>query len=160
MDYMEINGWKFYFHACFSAQVTSLAQEVLQLRVEKPHEYHKKKQTKLPAAIYKVVTEVIARDPLNPQFRQGGTLGDENRYWFRAKFLQQFRLFFRCSEQSKTIILGWVNDFGTLRAYESKNDAYKTFKRMLDAGHPPSDWEQLLRESTGESGFLFRAPFS
>jgi len=147
VDYMEINGWKFYFHACFSAQVTSLAQEVLQLRVEKPHEYHKKKQTKLPAAIYKVVTEVIARDPLN-------------RYWFRAKFLQQFRLFFRCSEQSKTIILGWVNDFGILRAYESKTDAYKTFKRMLDAGHPPSDWEQLLRESTGESGFLFQAPFS
>lgn len=160
MENMEINGWKFYFHSCFTAQVTSLAQEVLQLKTDKPEDYHKKKQTKLLAAIYKVVTEVIAADPLNPQFRQGATLGDENKYWFRAKFLQQFRLFFRCSEQSKTVILGWVNDFGTLRAYESKNDAYKTFKRMLDAGHPPGDWEQLLRKSQNHSAFLTRSWFS
>ena len=131
----------------------------MQLKSDKPDDYHKKKQTKFLAAIYKVVSEVIPSDPLHAQFRQGGTLGDENKHWYRAKFLQQFRLFFRCSEQSRIIVIGWVNDFGTLRAYESKNDAYKTFKRMLDSGHPPGDWEQLLQEAKLSSGMLNKNVF-
>jgi len=101
----------------------------------------------LLAAITRVVREVIAADPSEPQFRHGGTLGDEHKHWFRAKFLQQFRLFYRCSEQHKTVILGWVNDEHSLRAYDSKTDAYKIFAKMLAAGHPPDDWDALLQEA-------------
>jgi len=101
----------------------------------------------LLAAITRVVREVIAADPSGPQFRHGGTLGDEHKHWFRAKFLQQFRLFYRCSEQHKTVILGWVNDEHSLRAYNSKTDAYKIFAKMLAAGHPPDDWDALLQEA-------------
>jgi 6-phosphofructokinase 1 len=44
--------------------------------------------------------------------RQGGTLGEEYKHWFRAKFLQQFRLFFRYQQSAgaKIIVLAWVND--------------------------------------------------
>src|ERR1700674_1237530 len=78
--------------------------------------------------------------------RQGGTLGEEYKHWFRAKFLQQFRLFFRYqqTEGAKIIVLAWVNDDSTLRAYESANDAYAVFRKMLDRGNPPDTWKELL----------------
>ena len=34
-------------------------------------------------------------ETVRPEYRQGGTLGDDRKHWFRAKFLQQYRLFFR-----------------------------------------------------------------
>lgn len=147
MELLEINGWKIFFHPCFTAQLMQLAAEVAALKAAQPDEYLKKKPTKLLAAITRVVKEVIAADPFSTQFRHGGSLGGEHKHWFRAKFLQQFRLFYRCSERHKTIILGWVNDENSLRAYNSKTDAYKVFARMLAAGYPPDDWDALLLEA-------------
>ncbi|GCK64168.1 toxin of the SohB(PrlF)-YhaV toxin-antitoxin system [Escherichia coli] len=60
----------------------------------------------------------------------------------------QFRLFYRCSQEHKTIVIGWVNGFDTLRAYDSKTDAYKVFGEMLKAGNPPDDWDTLLKEAS------------
>ena len=34
-------------------------------------------------------------ETVRPEYRQGGTLGDDRKHWFRAKFFQQYRLFFR-----------------------------------------------------------------
>ncbi|MGX1000123.1 hypothetical protein AB7M38_007415 [Bradyrhizobium diazoefficiens] len=68
--------------------------------------------------------------------------------------LQQFRLFFRYqqSADAKIIVLAWVNDDSTLRAYESANDAYAVFRKMLDRGNPPDSWNELVAAaSTGES---------
>jgi toxin YhaV len=48
------------------------------------------------------------------------------------------------------IVLAWVNDEDTKRAYESSDDAYRVFRRMLESGHPPSDWSQLLTEARAE----------
>jgi len=39
-----------------------------------------------------------------------------------------------------------------LRAYESKSDAYRVFRRMLDGGNPPDDWESLLAEAKKAKG--------
>jgi toxin YhaV len=78
-----------------------------------------------------------------PEYRQGATLGDEHRHWFRAKFFQQYRLFFRFHVESKIIVYAWVNDENTKRAYDSKTDTYNIFTKMLKKGHPPSDWESL-----------------
>lgn len=47
----------------------------------------------------------------------------------------------------KVIIYVWMNDEDTLRAYESKNDAYRVFQKMLDSGYPPEDFEELLKQS-------------
>lgn len=147
MEYLEINGWKICFHSCFLQQMTELAQKVIGLKFVKPDEYLGKKETKLLHAVGRVIEEWIAADPLNAQYRQGDTLGDEFKHWFRVKFLSQFRLFYRCSAEHKIIIIGWVNDFHTLRAYGSKTDAYKVFSGMLKAGDPPDDWDILLREA-------------
>ncbi len=64
--------------------------------------------------------------PTRPEYRQGTTLGDGYKHWFRAKFFQQYRLFFRYHASSKVIVLAWwVNDEDTKRAYGRNNDAYR-----------------------------------
>lgn len=144
---LEINGWTIFFHACFLEQLVALVSTVQTLKKSDPIGYKKKAPTKLLAAINKVITEQIAINPLDPIFYQGNTLGTRHKHWFRVKFLQQFRLFFRCSEKDKIIIIGWVNDFSTLRSYSSKNDAYQVFASRLSTGTPPDDWETLSQEA-------------
>ena len=100
---------------------------------------------------------MIPQNPARPEYRQGGSLGIEHKHWFRAKFFQQYRLFFRYHAPSKVIVYGWVNDEDTKRAYESSNDAYRVFRRMLESGHPPDDWKQLLAEAGAEYDRLQRA---
>ncbi|PZD71125.1 Toxin YhaV [Acaryochloris thomasi RCC1774] len=90
---------------------------------------------------------VIPQNPTWPEYLQGGTLGDGYRLWLRAKLFQQYRLFFRYHLQSKVIIYSWVNYTATKRAYDSKTDAYRVFAEMLDSGHPPNDWAELLLEA-------------
>jgi toxin YhaV len=84
---------------------------------------------------------------MHSEYRQGNTLGGQHKHWFRAKFFQQYRLFFRYHAGSKVIVFAWVNDDQTKRAFESSDDAYRVFRKMLESGHPPDDWDQLLRES-------------
>lgn len=151
MEYLEINGWKFYFHSCFLTQLAELQNKVLALKKKDPQGYHKKRETKLLAAIEQIITRVIPANPLDTRFRQGNTLGQDYRHWYRVKFLQQFRLFFRFSVPHRTIIIGWVNDFGTLRAYGSKTDVYTVFERMLKSGEPPDDWDALLKHCQSDA---------
>jgi toxin YhaV len=47
-----------------------------------------------------------------------------------------------------------VNDDTTLRAYDSRTDAYRVFKGMLEDGDPPSDWKALLASVRPASGQL------
>jgi toxin YhaV len=109
------------------------------------------------AAIAKLAFDVIPQDPTRSEYRQGATLGSEYKHWFRAKFFQQYRLFFRYHLDSKIIIFAWVNDEGSKRAYESNTDAYRVFKKMLESGHPPDDWNDLLKEAKGETKRLVNA---
>jgi toxin YhaV len=103
-----------------------------------PKGYKKKRAAKLLAAVLKVAFEDIPSDPTRDIYRQGGTLGEEYKHWFRAKFLQQFGLFFRYqqTEGAKIIVLAWVNDGSTLRAYENANDAYAGVRKMMKRGKP------------------------
>ena len=87
---------------------------------------------------------------------RGGTLGDDRKHWFRAKFFQQYRLFFRYHAGVKMIVYAWVNDDDTKRAYESSDDAYRVFRKMLESGHPPDDWNQLLNQAELEGHRLQR----
>lgn len=89
----------------------------------------------------------VPRDPASDSFRQGNTIGTKYRHWRRAKFLQQYRLFFRYSSKVETIIYAWVNDNQTLRSYGSKTDAYLVFRKMLEQGRVPNDWDELMAES-------------
>ena len=94
--------------------------------------------------------EVIPQDPTRPEYRQGASLGNAHKHWLRAKFLQQYRLFFRYHAASRIIVLAWVNDEDTKRAYESSDDAYRVFRKMLASGYPPDDWHELLAEARAE----------
>jgi toxin YhaV len=152
-DTFEINGWTIYAHPLFLDQLEVMIQAVEKARKKDAKGYKKKRAAKLLAAVLKVAFEDIPSDPTRNIYRQGGTLGEEYKHWFRAKFLQQFRLFFRSrqSEGAKVIVLAWVNDDSTLRAYESANDAYVVFRKMLKRGNPPDTWKELLAAASGES---------
>ena len=143
-------------HPLFRAEVEALSQQVERLKHKDPIGYTKKNAAKRLAAIAKLAFEVIPQDPARAEYRQGNTLGDEHKHWFRAKFFQQYRLFFRYHAPSKVIVYAWVNDDATKRAYESSDDAYRVFSKMLESSHPPSDWDQLLAEARGESDRLQR----
>lgn len=147
---LVVHGWTVFAHPLFLAQLEALAQEVESLRLKDPLGYGKKNASKRLAAITRLAFDVIPQDPTRPEYRQGNTLGDAHRHWFRAKFFQQYRLFFRYHATSRVIVFAWVNDEDSKRAYESSDDAYRVFRKMLDNGHPPDGWEQLLAESRAE----------
>ncbi len=142
-----VNGWTILAHPLFIAQVQELVAEVEKLKAKNPSGYHQKNSTKRLTAIVKLAFEVVPQDPSRGEYRQGATLGAAYKHWFRAKFFQQYRLFFRYHEESRIIVYAWVNDEDTKRAYDSKTDAYRVFTKMLDSGHPPNDWDKLLAES-------------
>ena len=144
---LVINGWNIFAHSLFLDQLEALLQQVEGLQQKYPNDYKQKNATKRLAAIAKLAFEIIPQDPTRNEYRQGSTLGNEYKHWFRAKFFQQYRLFFRYHQESKIIILAWVNDDNSKRAYESNTDAYRVFKKMLESGHPPDDWHDLLKIS-------------
>lgn len=47
-----------------------------------------------------------------------------------------------------------ANDDDSKRAYESHEDAYRVFHKMLKGGHPPDDWDMLLAEARAEDARL------
>ncbi len=153
---LVIHGWTVFAHPLFLAQLEVLAQQVEAFKQRDPAEYVKKNATKRLAAITKLAFDVIPQDPARSEYRQGNSLGDDHKHWFRAKFFQQYRLFFRYHAPSRVIVLAWVNDEDTKRAYESSDDAYRVFRKMLESGHPPNDWNQLLAEARAEGQRLQR----
>ncbi|MDD2741252.1 MAG: type II toxin-antitoxin system YhaV family toxin [Rhodocyclaceae bacterium] len=143
---LVIHGWVVFAHPLFLSQIEFLVQQVEALKQKDPDGYMKKNASKRLAAITKLAFDIIPQDPTRPEYRQGHSLGDDHKHWFRAKFFQQYRLFFRYHAPSQVIVLAWVNDDATKRAYESDHDAYRVFRKMLESGHPPDNWEELLDE--------------
>ncbi len=144
---LVVNGWTIFAHPLFLAQLEALTRQVEKLKQKDPAGFTKKNASKRLAAIAKLAFEVIPQDPSRAEYRQGSTLGEDRKHWLRAKFFQQYRLFFRYHASSKVIVFAWVNDDDTKRAFESSDDAYRVFKKMLESGHPPDDWGQLLAEA-------------
>ncbi|PAU74874.1 type II toxin-antitoxin system YhaV family toxin [Halomonas salipaludis] len=150
MKPLEINGWTIYAHPLFLEQVDALTDKVKRLQAKDPLGYRNKPATKRLAAIVKLATNDIPQDPASPQYRQGNTLGADHTHWCRAKFYQQYRLFFRYDLASKTLIYAWVNDESTKRAYDGKHDAYAVFRKMLNKGNPPDSWNDLWRAAISD----------
>ncbi|MDN5850710.1 MAG: type II toxin-antitoxin system YhaV family toxin [Nitrococcus sp.] len=146
-----VHGWTMFAHPLFLNQIEELTQQVEALKQKDSAGYVKRNASKRLAAIAKLVFEVIPQDPARPEYRQGNPPGEDHKHWFRAKLFQQYRLFFRYHAPSKVIVYVWVNDADTKRAYESSNDAYRVFRKILANGHPPDDWQQLLAEARAES---------
>ena len=151
---LVIHGWTVFVHPLFLAQIEALILQVESLKQKDPVGYVKKNASKRLAAITKLAFDVIPQDPARPEYRQGGTLGDAHKHWFRAKFFQQYRLFFRYHAAAKVLVFAWVNDDDSKRAYESSDDAYRVFRKMLEGGRPPDDWDMLLAEARAEDARL------
>jgi toxin YhaV len=117
----EINGWRIYAHPLFLDQLEALITEVEMLRRKDPQGYGSKNASKRLAAITRLMFQDIPQDPSRKEYLLGTTLGADHRHWRRAKFFQQFRLFFRFHARSRLIVLA--------------------------SGHPPGDWKELLQES-------------
>ena len=137
---MKAKGWTLLFHDCMVGQLEKLAAAY------KAYLDEGKKanaNVKTFAAIAKLTLEEIPDNPGDKKFRQGKTLGEEYKHWFRAKFFSRFRLFFRYDSKSKTIVYAWVNDESTLRKAGDKNDPYAVFRGMLENDNPPDNWGDL-----------------
>ena len=144
---LVINGWTVFAHPLFLDQLEAAMAQVEAMLLKDPKGFSQKNASKRLAAVFRLAFEVIPQDPERPEYRQGNTLGEEHKHWFRVKFFQQYRLFFRYHKDTKIIIYAWVNDENTKRAYESGDDAYRVFRKMLESGHPPDDWNALLTEA-------------
>lgn len=147
---MQVNGWELFAHPLLLDPLDKLMAAVEKERTKKPKTYRSSANFKVLAAARELMFVAIPADPARPDYRQGDTLGSDRRHWFRAKFGgQRFRLFFRFDSKAKVIIYAWVNDTETLRTYGSKTDAYAVFRKRLDKGNPPDDWNALARAARG-----------
>src|SRR3990172_13038339 len=126
---LVINGWTIFAHPLFLDTLEALTAQVAALQQKDPSGYINQNATKRLAAINKLAFEIIPQNPAQPEYRQGATLGDDRKHWFRAKFFQQYRLFFRYHQASRIIVYAWVNDADTKRAHVIATDAYQVFHR-------------------------------
>jgi len=147
---LVIHSWTVFAHPLFIGQLETLARQVDLLKQKDPVGHVKKNASKRLAAITRLAFDIIPQDPARAEYRQGNTLGSQHKHWFRAKFFQQYRLFFRYHAPSKVLVFAWVNDDDTKRAYEGSDDAYRVFSKLLAAGSPPDNWEELLKEARVE----------
>ena len=151
---MVVNGWTLLAHPLFLDQLEDVRRRVEVLSKKDPQGYTQKNPSKRLAAMRKLVFDEIPQDPTRAEYRQGHTLGATHKHWFRAKFFQQYRLFFRFHAPSKLIVYAWVNDEDGKRAYGQADDAYRVFGKMLARGNPPDDWAALVAEAGGAAGRL------
>lgn len=163
---LTFNGWTILLHPLFVRQVAATVADVRRVQARDPAGYTRKNCAKRLKAILKLSCADIPADPSSTAYRLGSSLGADYTHWFRAKFFQQYRLFFRYDASQKIIIYGWVNDESTRRAYGSDTDAYSVFSSMLATGNPPDDWDSLRdacieenrrRHQAGEADVLIEA---
>jgi toxin YhaV len=145
---MVVNGWTLLFHDTIVGQLKNLAEACRRARKADPKNFRLNANVKVFAALAKLILEAIPADPSRPEYRQGNTLGVEYRHWFRAKFFGRFRLFFRYDSRAHIIVYAWVNDERSLRQHGGRSDPYEMFRRMLASGHPPNEWEALVRNAS------------
>jgi toxin YhaV len=140
----ESNGWLLLGDSHFDEQYAALADAAEKLKKSKPEIFESSNIAKKYRMVTLLVEDIIPIDPSGIQYRLGKTLRSDYKHWRRAKFFQQYRLFFRYDSHTKIIIYSWFNDESTLRSYGSKYDAYAIFEKMLNCGNPPTTWLELL----------------
>ncbi len=102
--------------------------------------------------LYIAVFDVLKKIQENPERREywlGESLGKIGKNWRRAKkrLPQRYRLFFKYFGSQRSIFAAWLNDENTLRKKGKKTDCYKIFRRMLERGDVPDDYDSLLAKS-------------
>jgi toxin YhaV len=139
--------WSSLIHPVFELELNNYEQLAANAQSKVGQDWVKTKAGKKFLVLNKQVRELIPNNLSNQGYRLGDALGNSYTHWFRAKFLQQYRIFFRYSSRSNVIVYAWVNNDDSLRTYESKTDAYQVFRKMLESGRVPNSWDELVAES-------------
>lgn len=142
-----VDGWRIYFWEGFRLQLTEFEKILEKLRNKNPSAWQKNKNAKFILRVFHIILKEVPSNPSDRVYRQGLTLGSDNKHWRRAKFYERFRLFFRYDLEEKIIIFAWLNDESTQRKAGSRTDAYSVFEAMLKKGKPPNSWNDLLAAS-------------
>lgn len=143
------DGWTLLFHPLLLEQFARVVSAAERERARHVPGDPEGPNTKLAAAMRRIMFHEVPQDPSRASYRHGGTLGEHLKHWLRAKFGNgRFRLFFRYRTDVRLIVFAWVNDAETLRTYGSRTDAYAVFHRMLGEGNPPDDWDALVRAAS------------
>lgn len=138
---MKVGDWEIYAHPLFLDQLEAFTATVERACAKDPDGYRSGRDAKMLAAVLKLAFEDIPADPAHKRFEQGETLGSGRKHWRRAKFYQQYRLFFRFSSTAKVIVFAWVNDEQTKRAYGSRIDGRAT--RATRGVRMQDHWRQM-----------------
>ena len=153
-DAVVAHGWTILAHPLFLDQVnrlTAAAEADTKPRASRRDSDQVNPNTRLLGHLIDLAFDKIPRDPGNPAYRQGTTLGRDRTHWFRGKTGNgRYRLFYRYHSAARIIIYAWVNDAQTLRKTGSRPDAYAVFGRMLGHGNPLDNWDALL--AAGQDG--------
>ena len=142
-------GWHLFYHYVFKQRLDRLEQAVTQLKKNLPfEEFRNHPEVNKLDKLYKTITDTVPRDPENPNFVLGKTLG-RHKDWRRVKNspAPRYRLFFKFFKDHAEIFYAWFNDENTLRKSGDKNDVYKVFKSMLERGDVPSHRDDLKKAS-------------
>lgn len=146
----ESHGWKIWFGELFDARWRALRDRVKRLKTELDESHFAAHpDVKLFAALVHIVHEAVPRSPEHSDFRLGKTLGQRFTGWRRVKrhgLPDRMRLFFKFSSAHKLIVFVWLNDTNTLRKDGAATDPYGVFRRMLEAGDPPDDINELVHK--------------
>ena len=147
---IQRHGWTLLFHECLVGQLRRLQAAVTRVQQKDPSGFESNVNTRLLAALSKLIFETVPSDPNRDEYRQGNTMGSAFRHWRRAKIGRRFRLFFRFDSKARIIVYAWVNDESSLRSSGSKTDPYVIFQKMLERGYPPDDWPALVAASQAD----------
>lgn len=147
---IQRHGWTLLFHECLVGQLRRLQAAVTRVQQKDSSGFGSNANTRLLAALSKLIFETVPSDPNRDEYRQGNTMGSAFRHWRRVKIGRRFRLFFRFDSKAKIIVFAWVNDENGLRSSGSKTDPYVIFQKMLERGYPPDDWPALVAASQAD----------
>lgn len=147
MDAMDFNGWTLYAHPEFLNQLQCLLARAIEDRKRHPESWLSRNPGKRLAAVARLAFEAIPANPAAAEYRLGNTLGEHHRHWCRAKFFQQYRLFYRYDAAARLVVLAWLNDEDCLRAYGKADDAYAVFRKRLAKEQPPDAWHTLAKQA-------------
>lgn len=147
------NGWALYAHPFFVQRLTDILREVERLAEKDPSGFHHHPHYEFFEAVTTNITYTVPSDPAHARYRLGGTLGRSHQHWRRVKkqgLPNRYRLFFLFrSTAPKSIIYAWLNDETCIRRDGDRKDVYEVFRKLLEKGHVPSDFQKLLAASEG-----------
>jgi toxin YhaV len=139
-----VHGWQILVWTDFRERWDVLRRIVEKLRADDPAGYVHHPAAKFLKTLRDIVLDEVPRNPASPEYLQGNTLGPAYRAWRRVSFHGRFRLYFRFSTRHRIIVYAWLNDEDTLRKDGARSDPYAVFRRMLERGAPPPDWDGLV----------------